>query len=112
MKMGEEYIKSEELTDWINYWLKMDKEDHPYSKGISIPTCEILDIIKRVPKYRVNFPPEKTTKLDLIEDERGDYFICTHCNNGHYDANFALPFYCPYCGHEFVNRPKYGVETY
>ena len=59
--MGEEYIKSEELTDWINDWLKMDKEDHPYSKGISIPTCEILDIIKRIPKYRVNFPPEKTT---------------------------------------------------
>lgn len=69
-----------------------------------------LEIYKLWQERKISYV--KTANLSLIEDEHGNYFICSHCNNGHYDANFALPFYCPYCGSEFINRPKYGVETY
>ena len=42
-------IDAEELKEWINSWFDMDKYYHPYSKGKSIPTAELLDIIENIP---------------------------------------------------------------
>lgn len=53
-----EYIKREEIKEWIADWLRNDKYWYPYSKGKNIPTSEVFDIISRIPAADVVPVPE------------------------------------------------------
>lgn len=44
-----ELIDRDEVADWIRSWIATDKYYHPYSKGKSIPTEEVQDILARIP---------------------------------------------------------------
>ena len=44
-----EYIARKEANKWVADWLRADRNWHPYSKGKSIPTVEVFDILSRIP---------------------------------------------------------------
>ena len=44
-----EYIARKEANEWVAGWLREDRNWHPYSKGKSIPTVEVFDILSRIP---------------------------------------------------------------
>jgi len=45
----DDLISRKVAIDWIKGWFDTDKHYHPYSKGKTIPTCEVMDILERVP---------------------------------------------------------------
>ena len=42
-------ISREEMKKMVEGWLNMDKYYHPYSKGKTIPTDEVFDLIEHAP---------------------------------------------------------------
>lgn len=57
----DDLISRKEAIDWIKEWFETDKHYHPYSKGKTIPTCEVMDIMERVPPAE----PERLTDADF-----------------------------------------------
>jgi len=57
----DDLISRKEAIDLIKEWFETDKHYHPYSKGKTIPTCEVMDIMERVPPAE----PERLTDADF-----------------------------------------------
>lgn len=43
------YIDADNLKKSVENWLELDRYYHPYSKGVNIPTSEVLDLIETEP---------------------------------------------------------------
>jgi hypothetical protein len=63
-------ISRKEAIDWIKGWFETDKHYHPYSKGKTIPTCEVMDILERVPSAE----QKNGRYVDLSEVVIGTYY--------------------------------------
>ena len=92
-------ISRQAVLEYIASWLEMNNYYHPYSKGESIPTSEIKDIVNSVPSVenKGEWISAKVGKLFPSND-----YKCSICGNilnfdgvncGRGDANF-----CPNCG--------------
>lgn len=82
---GECLISKTELIRYINNWFEKEIYYHPYSKCKTIPTDELMDLIKQIPSA------EKTA--EWIEYDEYKY-VCSNCHNSMMD----MWNYCPNCG--------------
>ena len=101
------YIDADNLKKSVESWLELDKYYHPYSKGVNIPTSEVLDLIETEPTadVRENVKGEWIYKNDNIAIPTG-YWECSICGKGKllYEQNF-----CPNCGADMRSRLQ-GTE--
>lgn len=90
-------ISREQAISWIECWLGLHKYYHPYSKCKTIPTSEVLDILKRVPSA------EKTGKWLMTEGYPHKVY-CSECyatlipNVEWFKTYNIASNYCPNCG--------------
>lgn len=92
----DDLISRKEAIDWIKGWFETDKHYHPYSKGKTIPTCEVMDILERVPSAQ---PQRNKGKWVTISDGYVDVVKCDQCGKMTDD----ISNYCPNCGAEMEN---------
>lgn len=87
----DDLISRKEAIDWIKGWFDTDKHYHPYSQGKTIPTCEVMDILERVPSAQ---PQRNKGKWITISDGYVDVVMCDRC--GKMTDNISN--FCPNCG--------------
>lgn len=92
----DDLISRKEAIDRIKGWFETDKHYHPYSKGKTIPTCEVMDILERVPSAQ---PQRNKGKWVTISDGHVDVVKCDQCGKMTDD----ISNYCPNCGAEMEN---------
>ena len=94
-------IDANELKEWIENWVTVNKYYHPYSKSNNIPINEVYAILKQMPA--IDTDPIRHGHWEKSKDDN-DRWRCSHCGytyigfNGA-DTTFAeMCNYCPHCG--------------
>lgn len=83
-------VDANELKEWIENWVTMNKYYHPYSKSNNIPINEVYAILKQMPA--IDTDPIRHGHWEKIETSKI------------YDCQNTLPIYkCSFCHTPFVN---------
>lgn len=86
-------IDADELKEYIDAFIRVDKHYHPKGKHELIPISEVYDRIEQTPTADV----VERKKGEWID--RGDYCVCNQC--GHTEQQFngvePIPLHTPFC---------------
>ena len=106
------FINAENLKKSVESWLELDKYYHPYSKGVNIPTSEVLDLIETEPTADVRENAHGIWREVRNVGETSNW-ECSVCGcviaDVPNDDDHPLYAYCPCCGADMQSRLQ-GTE--
>lgn len=101
-------IDADELKEYIDAFIRVDKHYHPKGKHELIPISEVYDRIEQTPTADVveRKKGKWITKSTFMPDHYGGYYIdqyvCTNC-----ESEFFKPSkFCPNCGADLRGKDE------